>query len=182
MKENQRIRMSKRCLRESLVRLLQSKSIHKISVREICEEAEINRTTFYKYYGSPYDLLKDMEDEALEKVDSSLTNIENMGEDAMQRLLWILSYLQDNLDLFRLLVNNTVDTDFPRRLLTLPMIKRLLNEHLQDEYSLDDLDYIYEFIVNGGYQMIKIWINREERSDPEHMARLLTDVVSKLFG
>lgn len=182
MKENQRVRISKKCLKESLIRLLKSKSIHKISVREICDGAEINRTTFYKYYGSQYDLLRDMEDEALLNVDNSLVSIENVDEDALHRLLRILNYLQENLDLFRILVNNTLDTDFPRQLLTLPMIKQLLKDQLEDEYSRDDLDYIYEFIVNGGYQMIKIWVNRDERCDPEHMAWLLSDVVSKIFG
>lgn len=179
--ENQRVRISKKCLRESLLRLLQYKSIHKISVREICDEADINRTTFYKYYGSQYDLLKDMEDEALSNVDHSLANIENMEEDALQRLQWILSYIQDNLDLFSLLANNTTGTDFPRRLLTLPMIKQLLGGRLEDRYSRDDLDYIYEFIVNGGYQMIKIWINREDREPPQHMAWLLIDAVSNFY-
>jgi AcrR family transcriptional regulator len=51
----------KKLLKDSLIRLLQQGSIHRISVREICDRAGINRTTFYKYYGSQYDLLGDME-------------------------------------------------------------------------------------------------------------------------
>ena len=55
-RENQRIMLSKRLIKESLTRLLASESIHKISVRMLCEEAGINRSTFYKYYGSQYDV------------------------------------------------------------------------------------------------------------------------------
>ena len=61
MSENQRVRLSKQMLRSSLIEILGEKSIHKVSIREICDRAQINRTTFYKYYGSQYDLLLDME-------------------------------------------------------------------------------------------------------------------------
>ena len=54
--ENQRIRITKRMLREALIRLLGKKPIEKIRVQELCQEAQINRTTFYKYYGNQYDL------------------------------------------------------------------------------------------------------------------------------
>ena len=59
MKEDQRIRLSKQLLRNALLELLKEKHISKVSVREICERAQINRTTFYKYYGSQYELLED---------------------------------------------------------------------------------------------------------------------------
>ena len=47
--ENQRIRLSKTLLKNALVHLLQKKPLNKISVLEICETAQINRTTFCKY-------------------------------------------------------------------------------------------------------------------------------------
>ena len=55
--ENQRIRVSKTMLEGALMRLLREKRVDKVTVYELCQEAGINRTTFYKYYGSPQDLL-----------------------------------------------------------------------------------------------------------------------------
>jgi AcrR family transcriptional regulator len=181
VKENQRVRISKKLMRESLVRLLAQKSIHKISVREICDGAEINRTTFYKYYGSQYDLLRDMENEVLAQIDSGLGGIgENGGED-VRRLAGIFAYLHDNLDLCRLLINNTVDSEFPEKLLNLPMIRRLLSEQLVGEYRGDESDYVYQFVVNGGFSIIKRWINKESRESPEMIARVLISTVYRLF-
>ena len=57
--ENQRIRLSKAMLKSALMRLLKEKPIEKISIYELCAAAQINRTTFYKYYGSQYELLAD---------------------------------------------------------------------------------------------------------------------------
>ncbi len=59
-KESQRVRLTRRLLKESLFELLKNKSISKISVSELCVKAGINRTTFYAHYGSQYDVLQDI--------------------------------------------------------------------------------------------------------------------------
>ena len=48
MKDNQRVRLTKRLLQDSLIELMKTKTIYKISIKEICELAEVNRSTFYK--------------------------------------------------------------------------------------------------------------------------------------
>ena len=58
--ENQRIRLTKTLLKNALLALLEKKPIERIAVSEICAQAQVNRTTFYKYYGSQYDLLAEM--------------------------------------------------------------------------------------------------------------------------
>lgn len=181
MKENQRLRLTKQLLRESLIALLNEKSIHKISVREICEKAQINRTTFYKYYGSPYDLLIDIEDTVLAQVETYLGGKENQIMDDLRQLTQILSFMNDNLAVCRLLINNTVDSRFAERLLILPKIKQLLGNHLTDGYHNDEVDYVYQFVVNGGLYMIKSWINKDDREDPGKVAALLLDTVGKLL-
>ena len=60
-KENQRITLSKRLLKEALLRLLTRKQLDQITVSELCGEASINRATFYRHYGTPRDVLKDIE-------------------------------------------------------------------------------------------------------------------------
>ncbi len=49
---NQRVMLTKRLIKESLLKILKSKKIHQVSVKELCIGAEINRSTFYEYYGS----------------------------------------------------------------------------------------------------------------------------------
>lgn len=62
-------------MKNALVHLLQKKPLNKISVLEICETAQINRTTFYKYYGSQTDLLNEIESDFLAQLDESLALI-----------------------------------------------------------------------------------------------------------
>lgn len=179
--ENQRVRLTKQLLRESLIALLAEKSIHKISVREICDQAQINRTTFYKYYGSPYDLLIDIEDSILARIEAYLNIDDARNMDDVLQLTRIISYMDENLVLCRLLINNAVDSRFPERLLQLPKIRRLLGDQLVNGYRNDEADYIYLFVVNGGYSMIKNWINKDERERPERIAELLLHTVGKVL-
>ncbi|MDL2288193.1 TetR/AcrR family transcriptional regulator [Oscillospiraceae bacterium OttesenSCG-928-F05] len=180
MKENQKIRISRQCLRDGLIRLLDKKSIHKISVREICEEADINRTTFYKYYGNQFDLLKDIEDVALSQVDNHLADADD--DDFITRVENVLLYIQSNLELFRLLINNTVDTDFPQRIISLPLIEQILSERLNGQYTPEEFEYIYGFIVSGGFSIVKNWINKEVRESPAEIAGLMARSIPKMFA
>ncbi len=60
MKTDMRVLLTKRLLREGLIRLLKEKSMEKITVQELCAESGINRTTFYKHYQAPIQVLHDM--------------------------------------------------------------------------------------------------------------------------
>lgn len=166
-KEDQRVRLSKQLLRNGLISLLKEKSIHKISVREICDTAEINRTTFYKYYGSQYDLLEDIETVLLDELSEKITD----NPDKQQsRLVQILYFISDNKNIFKLLVNNNIDIAFPQKMLYLPEIQKSLSEFTKREEFAPYSDYTYEFLVNGGYCIIRKWINQEKRESPEELA------------
>lgn len=180
MKENQRIRLSRRMLRDSLIKLLHEKSIHKISIREICDLAEINRTTFYKYYGSQYDLFKEMEDELLKQIDADLKDCSGAMDNDLQRLTNIMAYIEKNIELCRLLLNNNIDPMFPEKLIHTPQINSLLSLYLTENYTADEMNYIFCFVVNGGFNIIKRWVNKEQRERPEEVAALISNIIRKL--
>ena len=59
MKEDLRVYRTKKLLRDSILELAihQSKKLADITVQEICDQALVHRTTFYRYYKDKYDLL-----------------------------------------------------------------------------------------------------------------------------
>uniref|UniRef100_UPI0040564F49 TetR/AcrR family transcriptional regulator n=1 Tax=Agathobacter sp. TaxID=2021311 RepID=UPI0040564F49 len=169
-KDNRRVKITKKVFQESLLELLQTQSIHEISIRTLCEKADLNRSTFYKYYGSQYDLLKEMEDELLsqiEKVFSENNPISTYKEQITQLLVFSLEHEQ----LCKFLFNANIDPDFPKRLLSLPAIDYAL-EQAAGLKKADPNQTLYrqDFYFYGGYQVIKRWINNENRESPEQMA------------
>ena len=95
--ENQRIRLSKAMLKTGLLTLLKEKPLNQISIYELCAASQINRTTFYKYYGSQTDLLKEIEADFFAQLDEDLKPIIEQNPDA---LISVLNHLHEQRELF----------------------------------------------------------------------------------
>ena len=59
-RDDRRTQYSKRVIKESLLELLQEKPLNKITVKELCDRADVNRSTFYAYYTDIYELHRKM--------------------------------------------------------------------------------------------------------------------------
>lgn len=78
-KADQRTRITKKMIREAFLTLLSGKDIRHITVRELCERAQINRGTFYKYYLDVYDLKEQIENELLIEFAASVGRFADSG-------------------------------------------------------------------------------------------------------
>lgn len=71
------------------MRLLKTREIEKITVADICRLAEINRSTFYRHYETPYELLACLEDEMFEQLRSAAqecgTDIDRLTETILRK-------------------------------------------------------------------------------------------------
>ena len=93
-KNNRRILVTKRILKESLLSLMQEKSISKITIKEICDLSEMSRSTFYLHYQAQVELLRDIENEALENSFEALNNLEG-SVNTIESIESFLSYVKD---------------------------------------------------------------------------------------
>ena len=176
---NQRIMLTKKLLKDSFTQLLQKQNIYKISIRELCENAGINRSTFYKYYGSQYDLLSEMENEMLSFIQNKISSID-YGKEMEEQMSALLVYMEENAELVRLFINNNVDTDFPAKLFSLPQIQESLRLHLASNYPPQQIDYVSTFVIDGAYNMLGEWINKDKREPAHEMAALLIGIINKV--
>ena len=171
---NQRIRVTKRMLKEALVQLLESKPIEKVTVYEICQSAEINRTTFYKYYGSPYDLLNDIEADFLHELEINLQESENIYS-----LLNILTYINTHRDACRVLLMSAASTGFLEKVFSHTQLTRQLEERIAPKRAEVSRKYIKEFVVYGSYSIVRKWLLADQPEPPEEIARIINDIVKQ---
>lgn len=169
-KENRRTQMTRQLLRDSLVELLEQQELHKISVRALCQRAEVNRSTFYRYYDSPFELLREIEDVFLQQVQRQLA--QGKSDRQKEPVAEILSFCARNQRVCRVLLNSNVSPDFPIQLLHLPAVVNWMNETLT--VGSEQLRaYIQEGTVYGAYQIAKRWINRGCLESPEEIAQIV---------
>ena len=175
--ENQRIRVSKTMLKNALMQLLEKKSIDKISIYELCDTAQLNRTTFYKYYGSQYDLLGDIENDHFGKLEELLSESGADGEDILCK---VLEALHENEMSYKILINALPDKDFSAKLFNLPAIRMQIEKTIPTTFSPREREQLCLFFYQGGYALIREWLNSEDREPPKTLAAFLNGVITKL--
>jgi len=128
-KDDRRVKYTKMVIKESFINLLEKKDLSRITVKEICEDADINRATFYSHYTDVYDLLRKIENELLENVNAQLSQLYEKGKkvnevDLAER---IFDYIKENAKLCRLLLSERGDISFQKKVMIIAYDK-IINE------------------------------------------------------
>src|SRR5208337_1117624 len=105
---------SKRLIRQAFVELLQEKELEKISVTDIIRRADINRGTFYAHYQDTQAVIEQIENEIIEKMLEFLGEFrfQNFFQDPLPLLLKISTYLEEDLEFYRILINSNGSEQF----------------------------------------------------------------------
>ncbi|MGN0183547.1 MAG: TetR/AcrR family transcriptional regulator [Aristaeellaceae bacterium] len=181
MKPNQRIALTKQLIQEEFLSLLKKKSIHRISIRELCEGAGINRSTFYNHYGSQYDVLAEMADNYLGEIAVAIEKADvHDRESVHSRVAMVLQFILDKLELSAMLINNSIDATFAQRLFALPKIESLLNTALVDIRDEKERAATIAFAIHGSYRVLQDWINDPERVSPEAEVELILGLAGQV--
>ncbi|MQS75366.1 TetR/AcrR family transcriptional regulator [Companilactobacillus halodurans] len=69
IKNNRRTKYTKEIIQKTVLDQLQEKPIDAITVTDICKKADINRTTFYRYYDDIYDCVDTIEDKFVDTIE-----------------------------------------------------------------------------------------------------------------
>ena len=92
-----RIEKTERAVKNAFIELRAKKELEKITVKELCEAARINKSTFYSHYGDIYELSDRMEEEVVASITKSVSHPEYILENPAEftRELF-LAYLSQN--------------------------------------------------------------------------------------
>ena len=109
--ESRRTRYTRLAMQDALVELLQDQPLGSITVKALCERADVNRSTFYAHYTSIEDLLHDIEDETMAWVTAALDQLlaqpDSAGiEHVIER---ICQYIADNRKHLQVLMSPKAD-------------------------------------------------------------------------
>lgn len=181
-KENQRIALTKKLLQEGLLRLLEVKTLDKISVTELCRESGINRATFYNHYTSPQDLLTDVEKRMTAELQKAL-NEPRSAMDALRETEAVCNFFADHAQTILILHRCHADDSIADVLYT-------LNENFQSFRATSnfartlDQDGIYlvsVFFHTGTYHVLLEWIRTGMKKSPREVAELMIRLAAENF-
>lgn len=174
-KENQRIALTKRLLKESLLRLMPEKSIQRITVSELCEAAEINRSTFYNHYGCPADVLKEIETDVIADLER-IWDTEGAEKNwpMNRRVEALCAYLLEHKQVAVLLLRDSdTNSEFATLLSQAAHVRAIYEQIFSHVENQDSKRLMTAFLTTGTYHMIRQWLLEDIPKTPKEMGDLV---------
>ncbi len=176
-------------MNEALMSLIDKKDFEYITVKEICETAGVNRSTFYLHYENISDLLKETTRYITNGFISYFTHDKNsidlkIGTTPINDLQFIkpeyilpyLSYVRENRRIFKTAVKHlgTLDFDnvYERMFCYIfnPILERFNIPETEREYTM-------KFYLTGITAMVMDWIKNDCRESDEDMCRIISGCI-----
>lgn len=178
-KIDRRIRRTKKQLLQSLTQLLSEKKLNKITVSELTELADVNRTTFYLYYKDVFDMVEQIEADIFENFNIAYERF-LADKDSFNEMLnfftFLFEFVQDNFEICRLLLGPEGDYAFVEKFKK--AIKRM--QPVVDENTFKDNSiYFRSFIITGCIGVMQQWLEDSTKASPREMAEFLSKIIYK---
>ena len=178
--ENRRVRMTKRLLKDALLEQLEKKDLPNISVTAICDSADVNRSTFYNYYTSPSDLLREIETEILDRIPMPPQVLDQRGEKLLLRSTTaFFDYVKENEKVFRVLFTESGNSGF-----TSILVDLLCSHYIPGIENTNEISsvFIQRYIANGTVGMMREWVNSGFPVSSEEIAKMMYFLSRKITG
>ena len=173
MKTDVRTRFTKKVIVEAFLSLLREKPLSKITVKEVCEIADINRSTFYKYYLDCFDLVEQLEQEALRETGEMIQAMRAQKPETV--LTQMLEQVQKHAELFRLLEGQGDSDRFTQKIAMV-----CFQSMEQGRAGAQEQNTMpFAFVTGGAGAVIAYWMRSGMNEPPEHVARVILALCGK---
>ena len=174
---------------EALITLLEKKDFEYITIKEICDTAGVNRSTFYLHYENTSDLLKETTryiiDKHLAYYEIDKTRIALQFETCKrEELLFItdeylvpyLKFIKDNQRLFKVSIKQF--NSFNMNEVYARMVEHIFNPILERFHVPEkERAYVMKFYLTGVFAIVMEWLDKNCSDDMETVTRVITDCV-----
>lgn len=173
-KSDARVRYTKRILKESFLSILKEKPVNKITVKEVCEIAELNRATFYAHYSDCFALLESIEQEILDEFESSLKLVRSLGVTAL--IEGIYEMIKSHEEACEILIFSGRSPSLLSRMIALAQKDSIQSWKKQLPHaSKDDLEMLYTHLSNG---LMHVVVNGYGKYKQDDIVRFVNSMVS----
>ena len=176
-------------MNEALITLLEKKDFEYITIKEICETAGVNRSTFYLHYENTADLLKETTRYIIDKhlayygVDKQRLSLE-IETCKRWELLFIteeylipyLTFIKDNQRIFKVAIKrfNSLNMDAVYE----KMFQHIFNPILASfGITENERQYVIKFYLTGIFGIVMEWLEKNCFDDLDIIVKVIIDCV-----
>lgn len=170
---DRRTEYTKMVIKVSLYKLLEKKHLSEITVKELCELADINRSTFYRNYQDIYDLFEKLEEQLIKETFQD-KNIEN---DRYK----LLDIIYQNQPFYREFFDSHLESQYIRK--TVRKMYDEMKDILIQRGNYDEKTFSISYLYNyyGAIGVIRKWLDGGCREKPRELGEVLYAIVEKQY-
>lgn len=151
-KANEQYKSNERVILDVFTRLLEEKDLQKITIKEICEEAHINRSTFYNHFEDVYGVLEKMWE--FHRMNMGYLFRNSHSKSRRKNLKQILEYIKDNELFYRVSFHSPIFSEISSGFENVFMSHEISGTCLKEKYEM-------EFMKQGFLMTISYWLDMD---------------------
>lgn len=169
-------------LKKGLTHLMNEESYSKITIQQLANAANINRSTFYLHYKSKDDFLNSIVEETIDEFIEYIKR-DPMNEDAIFNTEFeisfyrLLKFIELNFEFIKVLITNMNNTYF--RALLVEKVREEIYYPLFEKNQVD-IDFKKDIILNhtiyGHFGVIERWMNSDVEYGSHYIAKVLVEI------
>lgn len=179
-----RVIKTKKILYESLINLLKEKTFEEIKVSDICENALINRSTFYSHYSDKYELFYSLINDLKTSLSEELIknkNFSNTREYYLEMIKIFLDHVYEKKDIYSsIMINN-------KNSIIMDMIYDVINEdierHIEEDKSNFEnnipSDIVSSFYLGAVVNIAVEWLKSDKKYSKYEILTYLDMLIPK---
>ena len=174
---DRRTRKTRKALQVGLIHLLESKDLHKITVKELVEIVDIHRSTFYLNFDDIYELYDSIEEEALSEIEEIIATVDDYLE---PRTFYtqLFAFMKQNRPLCKLFFSDKSSKKFKNGIMSLMQASYLAK--LEEKNNIDIKNesvkqYAY-FCLVGTQGIIEKWFKGQIACSEDELIQMLVDI------
>ena len=174
---DKRVILTKRLLREGLLRCLEKDPIDKITVHRLCEEAGVNRSTFYKHYQSPIQILHEITRDYADQLQSIFDeHIKNTPGDYKKATEARCEYLYGKKAEIKVLFSENTGRYIEKA--AIDIMEWMIKSRSGRTTDTDELRLFITTSSMAIYGLMKCWLTEDIQKTP----RDIVMIIDRIFG
>ena len=167
---------SKESIKNSFIELRTKKELRKITVKELCEKANINKSTFYAYYDDIFDLSEQIESDVVRQIIESINHRYSMIFNASEATSELFYAMKRQKKLIDIVFSGTQHPNLVYKISI--MLKDIIfeaNPHLKNNSKFNIL---LDYAIFGGYYAFEE--NSKIDNNPDEIISTITHAATHM--
>ncbi len=183
-KNDRRVIKTKKAIRNAFIKLLAQKDYNEITIKNIADEADVDRKTVYNYYSGIYEIREELENDLIKLLDEATQkiNFKQHISNPLEIFEILTDIINSNLELYSNLFKLEAKSYIVRKIMKslIIRVKQELQTLPYEKLDEKKLDLVAQFITSGMVAAYQYWFNSNRLQPLEELSKEVGELV--LYG